>query len=235
MLDDKVDRLSEQFRDLHDHKVTAVAEFGAGGKQVLGRPRPHLDDKGVMLETKSDMAWLPEQDDVFEEYVYNLACRYGWPKGPVTGFMLWNEPWEGISISGWGADMIRYRAMYRRIGRAVERARKDAGVDVLIGGCDSSSNTWDKLFPDGSDEFVKYLDFCSIHYQGLSAPVLHKSWNERKHYKGRVLIWDTESWVAKVYSTHGLRIEVVFDDSIAVFINPSFFTNLFRCILVIPG
>lgn len=31
----------------------------------------------------------------------------------------------------------------------------------------------------------------------------------------------TESWVAKVYSTHGLRIEVVFDDSIAVFIRYS--------------
>jgi hypothetical protein len=31
----------------------------------------------------------------------------------------------------------------------------------------------------------------------------------------------TESWVAKVYTTHGLRIEVVFDDSIAVFIRYS--------------
>jgi len=193
----EVDDLAEQFRVLHDHKVTAVVEIGAGhAAQPLGRPRPHLTDDGRMRKTKSDMAWLPEMDDTYQKFVYNLARAYGWPKGPVTGFMLWNEPWEGISISGWGADMLRYREMYRRMGEAILKARKDAGVDVLVGGCDSSSNTWDKLFPDESDEFMKYLDFCSIHYQGLSAPVLYRKWNERKEHKGRVRIWDTESWVA---------------------------------------
>jgi hypothetical protein len=190
-------RIEEDLKSFHENKVTVVAEVGAGSApQPLGRGRPHLDANDVMKGGKQDLAWLPEYDDDYEEFVYKLASEYGWPKGPITGFMLWNEPWEGLSISGWGADMIRYRNLYKRMGDAVFKAREEAGVDVLIGGCDSSTNTIDKLFPDGSDAFLPYLDFCSIHYQGLSSPVLYPKWHNRKHYKGRVLIWDTESWVA---------------------------------------
>jgi len=189
--------LAEQFAEMHAHQVTATVEIGTGGEgQPLGRGRPHVDAEGKMLGGKEDLVWLPEFDDDYQQFVYELACTYGWPKGPVTSFMLWNEPWEGLSISGWGADMIRYRELYKRMGDAIFKARKDAGVEVLIGGCDSSSNTWDKLFPDGSTEFLPYLDFCSIHYQGLSSPVLYPLWNQRRHYQGRVRIWDTESWVA---------------------------------------
>jgi hypothetical protein len=114
----------------------------------------------------------------------------------VTGVMLWNEPWEGSSISGWQADMPRYRDIYRMMAEAVHEAEAQFGVQVLVGGCDSSSNTWDKLFPDGSDEFLKFLDFCSIHYQGLHSPAHFKMWRERTLREGRVLILDTESWVA---------------------------------------
>ena len=190
-------QLDAEFKAMHENMVTCVAEIGTGGEhQPLGRGRPHLDENNVMRDGKQDLVWLPEWDDDYEQFVYHLASAYGWPKGPITGFMLWNEPWEGLSISGWGADMLRYRELYKRMGDAIFRARREAGVDVLIGGCDSSSNTWDKLFGDGSDEFLPYLDFCSIHYQGLSAPVLYPEWHNRTHYKGRVLIWDTESWVA---------------------------------------
>ena len=63
-----------------------------------------------------------------------LLERYGWPKGPVNAIELWNEPWEGISISGWGADMPRYRELYTRMAQGVEEARKNAGVQVLVGG-----------------------------------------------------------------------------------------------------
>jgi len=195
-----MERVARDLREMHAHKVTCAAEIGAGTRhQPLGRGRPHLDADGVMRKTKQDMAWLPSRDDEYQKFVYDLACTYGWPKGPITGFMLWNEPWEGISISGWGADMLRYRELYRRMGDAVFQARKDAGVDVLVGGCDSSTNTWDKLFGEGIERspfWPRYLDFCSIHYQGLAAPVLYPEWNRRTHYKGRVLIWDTESWTA---------------------------------------
>ncbi|MFO7904165.1 MAG: hypothetical protein ACQESR_11825 [Planctomycetota bacterium] len=192
-----MERVEHDLKEMHEHKVTCIAEIGAGTRfQPLGRGRPHLDENAVMRRGKQDLCWLPERDDEYQKFVYELACEYGWPKGPITGFMLWNEPWEGLSISGWAADIPRYRELYKRMGDAVFRARRDADVDVLVGGCDSSTNTLDKLFPDGSDDFLPYLDFCSIHYQGLRAPVLYPDWNDRTHYKGRVRIWDTESWTA---------------------------------------
>lgn len=192
------ERVRRELKEFHDHKVTVVAEVGAGNQaQPLQRGRPHLDEQGFMKEReKEDLAWLPEADADYEAFCYRLVTEFGWPKGPVTAIKLWNEPWEGLSISGWGADMVRYRELFKRMGDAVFRARKEAGVDVLIGGCDSSANTIDKLFAENWDDWMPYLDFCSIHYQGLSAPVLFPQWNNRRHYKGRVLIWDTESWVA---------------------------------------
>jgi hypothetical protein len=72
-------------------------------------------------------------------------------------------------------------------------------VDVLVGGADSSSNAIDKFFPEGYERspfWPDAFDFCSIHYQGLNAPVLYRRWNERTAHHGRVLVWDTESWVA---------------------------------------
>lgn len=192
------ERIRRELREFHDHKVTVVAEVGTGHQgQPLERGRPHLDERGFMKEgEKEDLAWMPELDADYEEFCHRLVTEFGWPKGPVTAIKLWNEPWEGLSISGWGADMLRYRELFKRMGNAVFRARKETGVDVLIGGCDSSANTIDKLFAENWTDWMPYLDFCSIHYQGLSAPVLFPQWNSRTNYKGRVLIWDTESWVA---------------------------------------
>ena len=180
--------------------LAVTVEFGGGAfrhpNQPLGRERPWLDDKGVMLDTKFDLAWLPSWDEDFKKFCKMFAVDFGWPKGPVNGFKLWNEPWNGISISGWGADDLRYREIYTAMCQGVEDARKEAGIQSLLGGCDSSSNTFDKFFGDGSAEFLKWLDFCSIHYQGMSPPATVKAWLNRKHPNGRVRIWDTESWVA---------------------------------------
>jgi hypothetical protein len=83
------------------------------------------------------------------------------------------------------------------MAEAVLEARREAGVRVLIGGACSSANTRDKLFCDGTDTFLPWLDFVSIHYQPLSAdPVLEPKWMKRKSEYGRVRVWDTESWVA---------------------------------------
>lgn len=189
--------IEEDLQALHAHGVTVLAEFGEGGSpQPLGRPRPHLDDDRVMRSGKMDHVWLPELDGEFKAEVKRLAVEFGWPKGPITGVMLWNEPWEGSSISGWQADLPRYRELYKLMADAVHEAESEAGVQVLVGGCDSSSNTWDKLFPDGSDEFMEAFDFCSIHYQGLHSPAHFKLWRERTQREGRVLVFDTESWVA---------------------------------------
>ncbi|NLH97888.1 MAG: hypothetical protein GX446_00155 [Chthonomonadales bacterium] len=182
----------------HKHSITVMLTIGGSGAGMpLNRPRPWLSPDDVMLDTKSDYAWLPEFDPDFRVWTKRWIGTYGWPKGPVNAVELWNEPWEGISISGWGADMIRYRDMYRQMAMGVEDARREDGVQVLIGGACSSTNTRDKFFADGSDELLKWLDFVSIHYQPLAAdPALEKAWLNRKHPNGPVRVWDTESWVA---------------------------------------
>jgi len=188
----------EQLGWAQKHGITVMLTIGGSGAAMpLNRPRPWLSDDNVMLDTKSDYAWLPEYDPDFKLWTKRFVGQFGWPRGPVNAVELWNEPWEGISISGWGADMLRYRDMYRHMAMGVEDARKESGVQVLIGGACSSTNTRDKFFADGSDEFLKWLDFVSIHYQPLAAdPALEKAWINRKHPNGPVRIWDTESWVA---------------------------------------
>jgi len=196
-------RETEHLKELKEAGLPVCIEFGGGAYNVpdqpLSRPRPWLDEKAVMLDTKFDLAWLPSYDPEFKKLVKRFCVEFGWPKGPVNAVKLWNEPWNGISISGWGADDERYREMYTVMAEAVEEARKEAGVQVLVGGCDSSSNTFDKLFADGSDRYLKWLDFLSIHYQGTNPYTTVKTWVDRKDAGGkpaRVLVWDTESWVA---------------------------------------
>ncbi len=193
-------RLAELARDLkwaQDNNITVMLTVGAGpAPNPLGRPRPWLTEDNILLDTKSDMAWLPQYDADFQKWAKIVAERFGWPRGPVNAMELWNEPWEGISISGWGADMLRFRDMYTQMALGIEAARRN-GAQVRIGGACSSSNTLDKLFPDGSQTFLKWLDFVSIHYQEMAVtPALVPEWVNRKGGYGRVQVWDTESWVA---------------------------------------
>ncbi len=182
--------------------LTLMLTVGCGGtpgqQQPLGRGRPWLRANGELMEgNKEDLAWLPSFDPEFKRYLKDVLIKHGWPKGPVNAVELWNEPWEGVSISGWGADIPRFRELYRVMAEAVLEARKEAGVKVLIGGACSSANTRDKLFCDGTDAFLPILDFVSIHYQPLAAdPVLEPKWMNRQGEYGRVRVWDTESWVA---------------------------------------
>ncbi len=191
----EMETLDKKLKQYKDKNITVLLMFMEGPALIpLGNPRSFLDDNNVFLKTKQDYVWLPELDTDFRFYVKNICEKHGWPKGCVTGVHLWNEPWEGISISGWQADMLRYREIYRSMADGVMDARK-TGADVLIGGCDSHSNAMDKLFPDGNMEFLPIFDFLSIHYEGMESPCLYPEWNNRTDHKGRVLIWDTESWV----------------------------------------
>ncbi len=194
-------------RDAHTdwamaNDLTLMLTVGCGNtpreQQPLGRGRPWLRANGEMIEgVKEDLAWLPSFDPEFKRYLKNVLIEQGWPKGPINAVELWNEPWEGVSISGWGADCLRYREIYQVMAEAVIEARQEAGVKVLIGGACSSANTRDKLFCDGTDKFLPWLDFVSIHYQPLAAdPVLEPKWMHRQGPYGRVKVWDTESWVA---------------------------------------
>ena len=182
------------------HDVTVMLTLGDGDSKIMQpmqRPRPWLNADGKMLDTKDDRAWLPAYDREFQSWVQDISTRYGWPNGNLNAVELWNEPWEAISISGWQSDIPRYRDLYTRMAQGVEAARAKAGVQVLIGGTCSSSNTRDKLFPDGSEKFLPWLDFVSIHYQALAAePSEVPEWVNRKSPYGPVRVWDTESWIA---------------------------------------
>ncbi|KAA6327997.1 hypothetical protein EZS27_023059 [termite gut metagenome] len=101
--------------------------------------------------------------------------------------------------------MIRYREIYTKMAEAVIEARKE-NIDVLVGGGDSNSNALDKFFADGTMDMLPIFDFLSIHYQGMESPVLYPAWNNRKDYKGRVKIWDTESWVGNTDDRIGLVV-----------------------------
>ncbi|MDX2066625.1 MAG: PA14 domain-containing protein [Fimbriimonadaceae bacterium] len=178
--------------------VSVMLTIGSGSAPMpLGRGRPWLRSDGTMVEgAKEDLAWLPAYDADFRRYVADITSRFGWPRGPVNAVELWNEPWEGVSISGWGADLPRYREIYQRMAEGVMEARTK-GAKVLIGGASSSSNTRDKLFSDGSGTFLPWLDFVSVHYEGNGGTASQdKRWQSRTGEYGPVRVWDTESWVA---------------------------------------
>jgi hypothetical protein len=193
---DDMKKLDATLDEFAANNITVMLMFLAGDDpQPLDRGRPHLDANGVMLDTKQDLAWLPKNDPDFQKFITAICQKHAWPKGSLTAVELWNEPWDGISISGWGADEPRFRELYTAMAHGVEDARAQ-GAQVLIVGCDSSTNTLDKLFADGTDTFLPWLDAVTLHYQGICAPALYKQWLNRKGPNGRVKIWDTESWVA---------------------------------------
>ncbi|PTR01511.1 hypothetical protein C8P68_101745 [Mucilaginibacter yixingensis] len=202
----KLQALYAKLKKYQEHHITVLLMFGAGTAQLpLGMPKSLLNDEGVMRKTKQDYVWPPSIDADFTKFVNRLCVDQGWPKGPVTAVSLWNEPWEGSSISGWQSDIPRYREIYTAMANAVLDGRKK-GADVLVGGGDSNSNAWDKLFADGKMTFLPIFDFCSIHYQGMEAPSIYPEWVNRKSPKGRVKIWDTESWVGNTDDRIGLTV-----------------------------
>lgn len=165
----------------------------------LAQMRSYLNEKGEGKFTyPGDMAWSPVDDPDFRVWSHDIAAQFGWPKGPVNAMELWNEPWDGSSISGWGADILRYREMYEQMALGVRDARAKDGTWVLTGGACSSMNTRDKLFPDGEQKFLPWLDFVSMHYQPLGAdPAIEPDWQTRPAAMGGpIQVWDTESWFA---------------------------------------
>ena len=206
--DKKWSLFAEKMKALQANDVTIMLTFGACQlPQPLGVPRPHLESDGTFKNTKSDMAWLPSADFDFEKWVNKTTSTFGWPKGPINVVEVWDEPWEGLSVSGWGADMIRYREIFTAMARGVEKARSEDGVQVLMAGVGSSSNTLDKLFSDGSDTYLKWLDVCTVPHQpmGPSAALMPEFLNRKSPY-GPVRIWDTESFYVNSEDRIGLAI-----------------------------
>jgi hypothetical protein len=114
-------KMGRELREMQEHNIAVMVTIGEGGAPMpLGQPRPWLKEDGTMIENiKEDYAWMPECDSDFEKWCKMLALEFGWPKGPVNAVELWNEPWEAVSISGWGADIPRFREMYEHMARGV--------------------------------------------------------------------------------------------------------------------
>jgi len=205
---DKTKALDDLMKSMWDNEISTMLTVSTGTfPQPMDMPRPFLDDDGVMLETKSDQCSLPANDPDFQAWSKMISDKYGWPNGPINAMELWNEPWEGISISGWGADMLRYRDLYTAMAQGVVASRTESKTDVLIGGTCSTSNTSDKLFSDGSDKFLKWLDFTSLHYQGFGViSALDPAYLDRKSPEGPTQSWDTESWIANSDDRTGLAV-----------------------------
>jgi len=196
----KMADLDARLKALADNHITVLLVLYAsafdGDNAPLGQPRLDLDDHATMIKGSAmDIAVSPKCDADFQKWVGIISTKYGWPNGPLTAVELWNEPWEGASICGWGADMLRFRELYTAMAQGVEEGRRN-GSQVLIVGTDSSTNTWDKFFSDGKDDYLKWLDAVTLHYQGLWSPSLYRAWRNRTGPNGRVKIWDTESWMA---------------------------------------
>jgi len=196
------DHLKKEMDDLTRDGMTCMLYFQGNppDQTALGVWAHQLDDENRMVGWANDSMWRPDLDPDFSLFVQRVCREFGYPHGPVTAVYLYNEPWEGGGISGWLADMLRYREAYRAMARGVLAARKAANVTVLVGGCDSSFNAMNKLFadPSGRAEFLPVFDFVSIHYQGLNCPSTVPLWRDRQAPQpyGRVRVWDTESWVA---------------------------------------
>lgn len=193
-----LDAMKKNMDDLVAHHITAMVGFQGNEPEYtpLGTWAHKLNDQNQMILPGNDTMWMPSYDPDFTKFVHDICGKYGWPRGPVTAVCLYNEPWEGGGISGWASDLPRYREAYKAMADGVLAARADDNVKVLVGGCDSTGNALDKLFPDGSNTFLPIFDFVSMHYQGLDSYATFPLWRDRTGPLGRVRFWDTESWVA---------------------------------------
>ena len=198
-------RAANKLRDFHKAKQLLSIEFGTDAQSGSALPMGHARGFPVkMIDGKpnithywvGDMVWLPKFDQTFKKNVKRFLKEFGAPNGPVMAIKLFNEPWNGASMSGWGADDLRYRELFTLMVEARDESAIEDGTKVLVGGCDSSSNTYDKLFPDGDMKFLKSLDFLSVHYQGMEPDTGARMFLDRKGPNGPTQVWDTESWTA---------------------------------------
>lgn len=114
-------------------------------------------------------------------------------KDVVRGANVWNEPWEGGGISGWGSSGEHYRQLVRRVREA--RDAVDKGIKVIA--ADSAHNTLWKMYAAGRAEDI---DVISVHYE---KPALSTAYGLARTYGDEV--WDTESWMNYRGDTNALR------------------------------
>ena len=149
----------------------------------FGQPTP------ACIPTKADWSCEPQYLPLFEKWL-NAACRRYWDHGRGALWVLenWNEPWNGISISGWESDIPHYRAIMKVIAR-VAHAQKppmETAAACWIG------NT-ENMFLTGRHpaQQIKMVDISTDHYVQPDfsyGPMVARYWHKQS--------MDTETWVA---------------------------------------
>lgn len=159
----------------------------------FGAPTP-----GVTAENP-DTSCEPAHYAAFGRFVFAFCSRY-WREGQgaLWGIEHWNEPWEGLSGSGWGSDARHYRELMRQIA---ENARR---VDPRIrtaGACSIMNTELKFLTGDHPEENLQLLDVFTDHYvppRSCYGPMVARYWGKESA--------DTGTWIA---SNETLLVQVM--------------------------
>ena len=170
---------------LEEARVKALVTMGGHPYWTMpfGQPTP------ACIPEKPDHSCMPKHYDAFERWI-EAFCRRYWKdgNGALWAIEHWNEPWEGISISGWESDSNHYRELMKRIAaacRRVDRRIKTAAACSIM-------NTEDKfLCGDNPEKLIELVDLFTDHYvppRTSYGPMVARYWNKEST--------DTESWIA---------------------------------------
>jgi hypothetical protein len=170
---------------LAEAKVKALVTMGghAGWAMPFGQPTP------ACIPEKPDHSCSPRNYEAFGKWIEAFCTRY-WNNGEGALWAIehWNEPWEGISISGWESDSVHYRNLMKLIA---DNARKVDPRIKTAAAC-SIMNTEDKfLVGENREEMAKLVDLFTDHYvpaRTSYGPMVAKFWGKEST--------DTESWIA---------------------------------------
>ncbi|HPD17053.1 MAG TPA: hypothetical protein PLE19_19085 [Planctomycetota bacterium] len=170
---------------LAEAKINALVTMGGHPYWTypLGQPTP------ACIPEKPDHSCQPKHYEAFGKWIYAFCDRY-WQRGNGALWAIehWNEPWEGISISGWESDSNHYRALMKQIA---DNARKVSRRIKTAAAC-SIMNTEDKfLAGEDRNELAKLVDIFTDHYvppRTSYGPMVAKFWGKEST--------DTETWIA---------------------------------------
>ncbi|MBM4038898.1 MAG: hypothetical protein FJ290_10320 [Planctomycetes bacterium] len=178
-------RFDPLMNGLAEAKIKALVTMGGHPYWTypLGQPTP------ACIPEKPDHSCQPKHYEAFGKWIYAFCDRY-WQRGNGALWAIehWNEPWEGISISGWESDSNHYRALMKQIAdnaRRVSRRIKTAAACSIM-------NTEDKfLVGEDRKELAKLVDIFTDHYvppRTSYGPMVAKYWGKEST--------DTETWIA---------------------------------------
>jgi hypothetical protein len=170
---------------LADAKVKALVTMGGHPYWTMpfGCPTP------ACIPEKPDHSCAPKHYEAFGKWIEEFCRRY-WKDGEGSLWAIehWNEPWEGISISGWESDSNHYRALMRKIAEGARKVDKRIRTAAAC----SIMNTEDKfLVGEDRDEMAKLVDVFTDHYvppRTSYGPMVAKFWGKEST--------DTETWIA---------------------------------------